>query len=86
MTMLAPMSVSGVKRANVESNRARLPGGIRTFIESRGGVMPRRMCGLSSSSTAIVVPLASASTARGTRGPTRTESYWNGGLLSMESP
>src|SRR5437773_8201439 len=46
MTMLAPMSVSGVKRANVESNRARLPGGIRTFIESRGGVMPRRMCGL----------------------------------------
>src|SRR5437762_6261184 len=48
MIVVAPVSVSGVSNANAESKRGRAPGGIRTFTESRGGVMPRRMCGLSS--------------------------------------
>src|SRR5437762_11815418 len=44
MIVVAPVSVSSVSNENAESKRERAPGGIRTFTESRGGVMPRRMC------------------------------------------
>ena len=44
--------------------------GIRTRTESRGGVMPRRICGLSSADLLdVVAPLAFAIAASGVAGP-----------------
>ena len=81
----APTVASSGSASNRPRKVSAVPTGMRTFIESFGGVMPRRMCGFRSWITATVVPDAAAIAASGTRGPTRIESYANGGSESNDT-
>jgi hypothetical protein len=73
--------------ANALSKSTAVPSGTRMMNGLvPGGVIPRNTCGFRSLITATEVPAAIATAASGVCGPTRTESYANGGKAYSLSP
>src|SRR5512143_4109980 len=78
-TVEIPLRSLAGNAASESANPSADPTGTRTRNESFGGVIPRSTRELSSCTRATVVFAARATAASGVAGPTRTESYVNGG-------